>query len=59
MAAAPLLICEHCDTVYRRRELCCGEAARCQRCDAVLERYHRLGVNGMLALVLTALVVFI
>lgn len=59
MAATPLLICEHCDTVYRRRELCCGEVARCQRCDAVLERYHRLGVNGMLALVLTALVMFI
>lgn len=55
----PLLICEHCDTVYRRRELCCGEVARCLRCDAVLERHHRLGVSGMFALVVTAMLVFV
>ncbi|WP_266157925.1 paraquat-inducible protein A [Dyella silvatica] len=56
---APLMICEHCDTVYQRRELVCGEVARCVRCDAVLERYHRFSVSSMLALVLTALVVFV
>lgn len=55
----PLLICEHCDTVYHRRELCCGEVARCIRCDAVLDRYHRLGPSAMFALVVTAMVVFI
>ncbi|BDU20588.1 paraquat-inducible protein A [Dyella sp. GSA-30] len=54
-----LMICEHCDTVYRRRELARGETARCLRCDAVLERHQRIGTNGMLALVLTAMVVFI
>ncbi|HEX7816971.1 paraquat-inducible protein A [Dyella sp.] len=54
-----LLICEHCDTVYRRRMLAPGETARCVRCDAVLERHQRLGVNGLLALVLTAMVVFV
>jgi len=54
-----LLICEHCDTVYRRRPLAPGETARCARCHAVLERYHRLGTGTMLALVLTALVVFV
>ncbi|WP_266169551.1 paraquat-inducible protein A [Dyella subtropica] len=59
VATPPLLICEHCDTVYRRRELACGEVARCLRCDAVLERYQRLGPGAMLALVLTALVVFV
>ncbi|MDO1528087.1 paraquat-inducible protein A [Fulvimonas sp. R45] len=56
---APLLICEHCDTVYRRRPLARGETARCARCGALLERHHGLGPGTMLALVLTALVVFV
>jgi paraquat-inducible protein A len=55
----PLLVCEHCDTVYRRRPLARGETARCARCQAVLERHHALGTGAMLALVLTALVVFV
>lgn len=58
-AADALLICEHCDTVYRRRALVRGDVARCTRCDAELERHQRLSVNAMLALVLTALIVFV
>jgi paraquat-inducible protein A len=58
-AAGALLVCEHCDTVYRRRPLARGETARCARCQAVLERHHGLGIGAMLALVLTALVVFV
>lgn len=59
-AASPaLLICEHCDTVYRRRVLGRGEVARCACCQAVLERYQVFGVDSMLALVLTALIVFV
>jgi len=54
-----LLICEHCDTVYRRRPLGRGEVARCARCHAELERHHLLSVNAMLALILTALIVFV
>jgi paraquat-inducible protein A len=54
-----LLICEYCDTVYRRRTLTRGEVAHCQCCQAVLERHHGLSVNAMLALVLTAMVVFV
>jgi len=54
-----LLICEYCDTVYRRRTLTRGEVAHCLRCQAVLERHHGLSVNAMLALVLTAMVVFV
>lgn len=54
-----LLICEHCDTVYRRRTLARGDVATCARCQAELERYHALSVNAMLALVLTALIVFV
>ncbi|KRE88850.1 paraquat-inducible protein A [Frateuria sp. Soil773] len=54
-----MLVCEHCDTVYRRRTLGYGEVARCARCQAVLERHQVFGVDSMLALVLTALIVFL
>jgi len=54
-----LLICAHCDTVYRRRALALGEVARCRRCGAELERHHRLGADALLALVLTAMIVFV
>lgn len=54
-----LLICEHCDTVYCRRPLSRGDVARCARCHAVLERHQRIGLNAMLALVLTVMVVFV
>jgi len=59
-ARAPtLLVCEHCDTVYRRRPLVRGEVARCQRCGAVLERHQRINLDTMFALVLTVMVVFV
>jgi paraquat-inducible protein A len=54
-----LLICEHCDTVYRRRALARGEVARCARCGFELDRHRALGVNALLALILTALIVFV
>lgn len=54
-----LLICEQCDTVYRRRVLVRGDVACCARCDAELERYHALSVNAMLALAVTAMIVFV
>ncbi|MGH8745630.1 MAG: paraquat-inducible protein A [Burkholderiales bacterium] len=54
-----LLICEHCDTVYRRRALAAGEVARCRRCKAELERHTRLGAEPLLALVVTAMIVFV
>jgi len=57
--ASSLLICEHCDTVYRRKPLACGDVARCARCMAILERHQRIGVNGMSALVVTALIIFL
>ena len=56
---AGLLICEHCDTVYRRRPLARGEVACCARCDVVLERHPRLGPDQLLALTATAMVVFV
>lgn len=54
-----LLICEECDTVYRRRPLARGEVARCVRCGAEMDRHQRYGVNGVLALVLTAMIMFV
>ena len=49
-----LIICEHCDSVYRRQELNRDEVARCRRCDAVLYRADRLGLEQWLALVIAA-----
>jgi paraquat-inducible protein A len=54
-----LVICEYCDTVHRRRPLAYGDVARCLRCQAVLERHQRIGVNAMFALVVTVMVVFV
>lgn len=59
IAPPTLWICEHCDTVYQRRKLARGEVARCARCDAILARHHGLGVSGMLALVITAMIAFV
>ncbi|MEO7052467.1 MAG: paraquat-inducible protein A [Rhodanobacter sp.] len=54
-----LLICEDCDTVYLRRPLERGEVARCSRCGAELDRHRALTVNALLALILTAMIVFV
>jgi paraquat-inducible protein A len=56
---SPWLICEDCDTVYRRHELGRGEVAYCLRCGALLERRDWFSNNSLLALILTALIVFI
>ena len=55
----PLLVCHHCDTVYRRRALARGEVARCRRCNAELERHQRLNEDALLALALAAIIVFV
>ena len=54
-----LLICEHCDSVYRRQPLAAGATARCGRCDAILYRGHRMSVDQWLALTVTAAIVFV
>ena len=54
-----LVICEQCDSVYRRRTLARGEVTRCQTCDAVLYRATPLDLDGWLALTLTAAIVFL
>ncbi|MGH8506404.1 MAG: paraquat-inducible protein A [Stenotrophobium sp.] len=59
MPSAPLVICEHCDSVYQRQVLKPGEAARCQRCGSVLYRHGRHDLDSMLALTLASLIVFL
>lgn len=54
-----LLVCEHCDSVYTRRALQRGEVARCERCDAVLERAQRLSIESWFALSVAAAVLFL
>ncbi|HEV7123515.1 MAG TPA: paraquat-inducible protein A [Rhodanobacter sp.] len=54
-----LLVCEDCDTVYRRRPLARGEVSRCARCGAELDRHRALTVDALLALILAAMIVFV
>lgn len=59
MAAGPLIVCEHCDTVHRRQPLAGGETALCLRCGAELYHSRSIDLDRMLALALAAAVVFI
>lgn len=52
-------VCEYCDTVYRRREPQRNQVIRCPRCGAVQARHHVVSIDGMLALVVAALIVFL
>ncbi|HEX7442012.1 MAG TPA: paraquat-inducible protein A [Caldimonas sp.] len=54
-----LVVCERCGKAHRWRLLGPGAVARCTRCEAVLGRGHRLGVETVLALTVTALIVFL
>lgn len=54
-----LIICEHCDSVYRRRTLARGQVSDCVVCGAVLERHQWLGVDGQFALIVASLIVFV
>lgn len=59
MPAAPLIICEYCDSVHRLAEIEPGGAARCRTCDGPLYRKSRLDLEAMLALTLASALVFI
>jgi paraquat-inducible protein A len=54
-----LVVCEECDAVHTRQALRTSEVARCARCGALLGRGHRLGPDGLLALSIASLIVFI
>ncbi|MDR0576653.1 MAG: paraquat-inducible protein A [Candidatus Accumulibacter sp.] len=53
-----LIVCEHCDSVYRRQPLPPGAAARCGRCGAILRRAG-LDLDRWLALTLAAAIAFV
>jgi paraquat-inducible protein A len=59
MSTDDLVICEFCDSVYRRAPLRGRGAACCRRCGAKLYRDARLDLDRTLALVLTALLTFV
>ena len=54
-----LVVCERCGKAHRWTPLEPGATAMCTRCAAVLGRGHRLGIETVLALTVTALVVFL
>ncbi len=58
-AEGSLVVCERCGKAHRWSVLNLGSTARCVRCEAVLGRGHRLGMQTVLALTLAALVVFL
>jgi paraquat-inducible protein A len=48
------IICEYCDSVYRKPELAKHQKAYCRRCGAEVERHRALSIDQMLALSVTA-----
>ncbi|MBV4458042.1 paraquat-inducible protein A [Pseudomonas sp. COR58] len=54
MASTDLIICEHCDGVYRKATLAKHQKTLCVRCGGVLQRYSGMNVQQRLALSFTA-----
>ncbi|MCW8275076.1 paraquat-inducible protein A [Pseudomonas sp. PCH199] len=54
----PLIICEHCDSVYEKVTLAKHQKTLCTRCGGVLQRYNGLTVQQRLALTFTALMLW-
>ena len=51
------VVCDHCGQAHRWQPLGPRAVARCVRCNAVLGRGHKLGLQPLLALTLAALIV--
>ncbi|TDN58945.1 paraquat-inducible protein A [Paraburkholderia sp. BL10I2N1] len=54
-----LIVCNECDTVYRRPSLTPGETARCNECRATLDRASHFNVDHWLALTVAAAIVYV
>ena len=54
-----LVVCEQCGKAHRWRPLAYGRVARCVRCEGILGRGHRLPLTTILALTITASVLFL
>lgn len=59
MHTSKFIVCEHCDVVYERADLVRKQTALCVRCGAELYRGPAVGLQTMLALVVTSLFVFV
>jgi paraquat-inducible protein A len=59
IARPDVLVCEQCDAVHSAVHLKSDQIAHCKRCGAVLERGHRLSLDGVLALVVAGLVMLL
>ncbi|MGA8137073.1 MULTISPECIES: paraquat-inducible protein A [Pseudomonas] len=53
------IICEHCDSVYTAVPLAKGQTARCVRCSAILARGGQLSLQQLLALSISAALLFV
>jgi paraquat-inducible protein A len=59
IASIELLVCRDCDAVHRQVSLRKQEIACCTACGALLARHSRLAVEQLLALTLTAAILFL
>jgi len=53
------IICEYCDTVYRKPALARHQRAFCVRCGALLRRHRPLNIDQVLALSVTAAILLL
>lgn len=58
MGQVPVVACEHCATLHERTPIEPGALATCMRCGYVLYRRSGVSLNGWIALVTGALLVF-
>jgi len=53
------IICEHCDSVFAAVPLTRDQKSQCTRCGAILARGHRLSIQSLLALAISAALLFV
>jgi len=54
-----VIVCEECGLAHRWQQLGHGAVARCVRCDAVIDRSHRLSIDDILALSVAAAAIYL
>jgi paraquat-inducible protein A len=59
MNTTTLVICEHCDAVYRRMSLRQRETALCTQCGCELYNHRQLDIDVMLALTVASAILFV
>ena len=57
--ADALVVCDRCGQAHRWPPLASDTVAHCSRCDAILGRGHRVGLQALLALTVAAALVFL